>query len=213
MPDRKAHWESIYRDKSSADVSWYQLKPGLSLELIHKSQVAHDEPVMDVGGGASKLVDHLVDEGYSKLAVLDISATALATTRQRLGKKALQVEWFEQDLVTFNPEHSFSLWHDRAVFHFLTNKADREKYIKVLRRALSKNAQFIIAAFAIGGPEKCSGLDIVQYDAEKLQAELGDDFELLEQKSEVHMTPSNKKQEFTYFRFKKRQESVGLRGS
>lgn len=203
MTDRKAHWDNIYKEKSPADVSWYQHKPRLSLELIRNTQLALDGPVIDVGGGVSKLVDYLVDDGYSKVAVLDISANAISVTRQRLGKKSLQVEWFEQDIVNFNPGHSFSLWHDRAVFHFLTDKLDREQYIRVLHRTLNKNGQLIIAAFAIGGPEKCSGLDIVQYDANKLQTELGDVFELVEQQSELHVTPSNVKQQFTYYRFKR----------
>ena len=201
MSDRKTHWDNIYKDKGADEVSWFQPKPDLSLKLIENSKTDQAEAILDVGGGLSRLVDHLFDDGFSRLAVLDISAHAISSTRQRLGKKALNIEWFAQDILEFETDHKFSLWHDRAVFHFLTRKEDREQYVNILRAALKNNGQLIIAAFAIGGPEKCSGLEIVQYDAVKLQAELGDHFELLEQQSEVHVTPSSVKQQFTYFRF------------
>ena len=201
MSDRKDHWENIYKDKSPLEVSWFQHEPVLSLQLIHNTQIAHDAPIIDVGGGASVLVDHLCDEGYSNVSVLDISANALASTKHRLGGKAGNVEWFDEDVTCFNPPHQFSVWHDRAVFHFLTDESDRHSYIEVLKRALVPNGHFIIAAFAIGGPEKCSGLDIVQYDAEKLKAELGEDFELVEEAKEKHVTPSKTEQQFSYFRF------------
>ena len=201
MSDRKAHWDNIYKDKDAEEVSWFQPKPDLSLKLIENSKTGPTEAILDVGGGLSRLVDHLYDDGFSNLAVLDISANAISSTQQRLGKKALNIEWFEQDILKFETDHKLSLWHDRAVFHFLTLKEDREQYVNVLRAALKNNGQLIIAAFAIGGPEKCSGLEIVQYDAVKLQTELGDHFELLEQQSEVHVTPSGVNQQFTYFRF------------
>ncbi|MCP4075775.1 MAG: class I SAM-dependent methyltransferase [Gammaproteobacteria bacterium] len=201
MYDNKAHWDNIYKQKNAEEVSWFQPKPGLSLELISKTNIAPAEPVIDVGGGYSQLVDYLYDDGYSKLAVLDISANALSLTRQRLGDKALQIDWFVQDILQFKTDQTFALWHDRAVFHFLTRRADREQYVNVLKRSLKNNGHLIIAAFAIGGPEKCSGLDIVQYDSEKLQSELGDNFVLVGQQSEVHITPSNVEQQFTYYRF------------
>lgn len=201
MSDRKAHWENIYKDKSALEVSWYQSEPLLSLRLIHNAQLASDAAIIDVGGGASVLIDHLCDEGCSNVAVLDISANALACAKERLGDKAKNVEWFDEDVTSFNPPHPFSLWHDRAVFHFLTDSSDRHSYVEVLNRALISGGHLIIAAFAIGGPEKCSGLDIVQYDAEKLKAELGDGFELLEELTELHLTPSNAEQQFSYFHF------------
>jgi len=200
MPDKKSHWENIYGNKSPLDVSWHQEKPDLSLQLIHNTQLALDEPIIDVGGGASTLVDHLCDEGYSQVSVLDISAKALAHAKNRLGNKARDVEWYEQDIIHFQPPHPFTLWHDRAVFHFLTDKSDREHYVNVLKRVVKKNGHIIIAAFAIGGPTKCSGLDIVQYNAEKLMHELGEDFELVEEKNETHETPAAKQQMFNYFR-------------
>ena len=201
MSDRKTHWENVYRDKSPLDVSWYQKEPVLSLRLIRNTQLALNEPIIDIGGGASTLVDCLCDEGYANISVLDISAKALAHAQDRLGDKANEIEWYDEDITQFNPPHPFSLWHDRAVFHFLTDKSDRDNYVNVLKRALKTDGHLIIAAFAIGGPEKCSGLDIVQYDAEKLMTELGEGFELIEEKNEVHITPTNKEQTFTYFRF------------
>lgn len=201
MSDRKAHWENVYKDKSALEVSWYQSEPLSSLRLIDNAQLASAAAIIDVGGGASVLVDHLCDQGCSNVAVLDISANALACAKERLGDKAKNVEWFDEDVTRFNPPHQFSLWHDRAVFHFLTEASDRHSYVDVLKRALAPNSHVIIAAFALGGPTKCSGLDIVQYDAEKLQAELGDDFELVEEISEMHITPSKAEQNFSYFRF------------
>lgn len=201
MFDKKAHWENIYQEKSPLDVSWYQKEPSLSLQLIRSTQVASDEPIIDVGGGASVLVDYLHKEGYTNLAVLDISVKALTCAKKRLGKFAQNIEWYESDITKFDAPHQFSIWHDRAVFHFLVDKSDRMNYIKALKHALRPGGHLIIAAFAIGGPEKCSGLDIVQYDSEKLVAELGDDFKLLEVRSEVHITPANKEQKFVYFRF------------
>ena len=201
MSDSKTHWDSIYRGKSAQDVSWYQSKPALSLELIRHAQVSDDAPILDVGGGLSLLVDNLIAEGYSHIGVLDISANAIASTRQRLAEKADGIEWYAEDIMDFSPPHSYSIWHDRAVFHFLTEASDREKYIAVLKRVLSPAGQLIMAAFAIDGPTKCSGLDVVQYDAEKLKAELGEGFELLEQKAELHVTGSGVEQRFSYFRF------------
>ena len=201
MFDRKAHWQSIYQEKSALDVSWYQKEPALSLELIHSTQIASDEPIIDVGGGTSVLVDHLCKEGFTNLSVLDISKNALESAKKRLGDSAKSIEWFESDITQFNAPHRFSLWHDRAVFHFLTDQSDRKSYIKALKHALRSGGHLIIATFAIDGPEKCSGLEIVQYDSEKLIAELGEDFELVEEKNEVHITPANKEQKFTYFHF------------
>lgn len=203
MVDKKSHWENVYQQKSADDVSWYQKQPAISLQLIHNTGLARDAALIDVGGGASVLVDYLIKEGYRHPAVLDISANALAVAKQRLADQADRVEWFVSDVTQFQPPHPFQLWHDRAVFHFLTDKADREHYIKVLNNTLPSGGHLIMAAFAIGGPEKCSGLDIVQYDADKLMAELGEGFELIEEKSELHITPADKEQKFAYFRFLK----------
>lgn len=199
--DRKEHWEGVYRDKSPLDVSWYQAEPVISLELIEASGCGPDAAVIDVGGGASVLVDHLLARGYRSLTVLDISGRALEHARNRLGAAAGEVTWVESDVTAFAPAVVFDVWHDRAVFHFLTAAADRRRYVEVLERAVRPGGQVVLAAFAIGGPTKCSGLDIVQYDAAKLGAELGDGFRLLEQRAEEHHTPAGKVQQFAYFRF------------
>ena len=202
--ERKTHWEKIYRDKSPLEVSWYQAAPTLSRELILASSVERGAPLIDIGGGASTLVDHLLDDGYSAVSVLDISAQALAHAQQRLGERAQQVRWIEADITCFDPTESYHLWHDRAVFHFLTDPVDRMRYRAVLERALEPGGQLIIGTFAPGGPEQCSGLPIVQYDAVRMQAELGSGFTLLETRAETHRTPSGKDQLFNYFRWVRR---------
>jgi len=209
MFDRKSHWENVYGDKSPLEVSWYQQEPALSLRLIRDTGLSHEAPLIDVGGGASLLVDCLCAEGYEHLGVLDISGRALAHARQRLGEKANNIEWYEEDVTLFRPPHRFALWHDRAVFHFLTDAEDRRKYVDTLKCALNPGGHVIIAAFAIGGPAQCSGLDIVQYDAGKLMAELGEDFELVEEAGELHVTPANREQQFMYFHCIRTEENTG----
>ena len=204
MIDRKAHWQNIYQDKGSTDVSWYQQEPSLSLELIGDTGIHLGDAIIDVGGGTSLLVDHLLDRGYTSLAVLDISAVALNHAKSRLANRSAHIEWFEADITEFQAPHPFSLWHDRAVFHFLTEPQDRVKYVNVLSQSLRPGGHVIIAAFAIGGPEKCSGLPIVQYDATKITAELGDKFNLIEERFEEHLTPAGKVQKFSYFLFQMR---------
>jgi len=206
--DREAHWQNVYQEKSRLDVSWYQKAPKLSLELIYHTRLSHDEPIIDVGGGTSVLVDFLCNDGFTNVSVLDISGNALANTKKRLGHLAKNIEWIEADITAFNSSHQFSLWHDRAVFHFLTHEHDRKKYINALSHTLKVGGHLIIAAFAIGGPNQCSGLEIVQYDSSKLKAELGEAFELLEERSEVHITPANKEQQFMYFRFIRKAVNV-----
>lgn len=220
MSDRKEHWENVYRNRSPDEVSWYQREPTLSLQLIESVPLPLDAPIIDVGGGASTLVDKLSDEGYTNISVLDVSASALAHTRERLAAKfairmagglvdgADAIEWFEEDVTCFKPPHRFMLWHDRAVFHFLTNKADRDRYVGVLKQALEPGGHLIIMTFAIDGPLKCSGLEIVRYDVDKLKAALGQGFELVETGHEIHKTPSGGQQKFAYFRFTFTPETV-----
>jgi len=174
MSDRKEHWENVYTNKSPLEVSWHQEKPELSLQLIKNTKATYNNTIIDVGGGASRLVDYLCDIGYKNISILDISEKAISSSQARLGSKANSINWYINDITLFNPPHLFSIWHDRAVFHFLTEKSDRIKYINILKAALEPQGHLIIAAFAIGGPSKCSGLSIVQYDANKLLAELGD---------------------------------------
>ena len=204
MSDRKTHWENVYSNKSPLEVSWYQKESALSLRLIRNTGIDHDEPIIDVGGGASTLVDKLCADGYKNISVLDVSAQALEHAKLRLADKACGVNWYEADVTEFNPPQQFALWHDRAVFHFLTAKEDRRRYVDVLKHALKPEGHLIIMAFAVDGPKKCSGLDIVQYDVEKMKAELGDSFNLLEKGIEVHITPAANEQKFAYFHFTQR---------
>ena len=199
--NRKDHWNQVYQTKAPDDVSWFQTRPAMSLKLIEASGIDKEQGIIDVGGGASALVDCLLDAGFAKPAVLDISAAALAHARQRLGARAGDVEWFEADVTVFNAPHQFGLWHDRAVFHFLTDQADRQKYIQTLKRTLTPAGHVIIATFAIDGPLKCSGLEVARYDAAGISAELGGEFRLIEQLNETHVTPWSTEQKFSYFRF------------
>ena len=202
----KTHWERVYAD-GCEDVSWFQARPDLSLRLIKSSGVAKDAGIIDVGGGASPLVDCLLDEGYSPLAVLDISLTALRYARDRLGSRARLVNWFEVDVTAFDPPCRFGVWHDRAVFHFLMGAAERRAYVQILQRTLTPDGTVIIATFAMDGPTRCSGLPAKRYDARKISAELGPEFSLIEEVSELHRTPSGNEQAFIFFHF--RREPMG----
>ena len=199
--NQRQHWEKVYETKAPEDVSWFQIRPALSLKLIAATGLGKDQGIIDVGGGASALVDFLLDAGFTKPAVLDISAASLTHAQKRLGAKAGNVEWFAADVTEFYPPRRFNLWHDRAVFHFLTDKADRQKYVETLSRTLTADGHVIIATFATDGPSKCSGLDVARYDAPGLCAELGNEFRLVEQVDETHVTPWSTEQKFTYFRF------------
>lgn len=199
--NRKEHWEKTYTTRRSSRLSWYQENPDYSLAMIHRAGTGLDEPIIDVGGGASVLADHLLQEGYKDLTVLDISSNALEKAKESLGARSGLVRWIENDITTWVSERSYALWHDRAAFHFLTRQEDRDSYVRALHKALPSGGQAIIAAFAIGGPEKCSGLEIVQYDSRVLGAELGAEFRLLEQAAEEHHTPAGVIQKFGYYRF------------
>jgi SAM-dependent methyltransferase len=199
--DKKRHWETVYEQKSPLEVSWYQHEPQLSLELIHNTGIAQEAAIIDVGGGASVLVDRLLESSYRNVSVLDLSAKALVHAQTRMGEMSRRATWIEADITTFAPSIGYDLWHDRAVFHFLTDEADRRKYVEVLQQSLKPGGHLIIAAFAIGGPTQCSGLEIVQYDAEKLSDTLGAPFRLVEERTESHITPAMKEQKFVYFRF------------
>ena len=201
MFNRKKHWGDVYQEKSPSELSWYQKEPKLSLELIRCTNVASNDAIIDVGGGASVLVDYLSKESFTNLTVLDISENAIAMAKKRLGDTAKSIEWIVSDITQFDTSQKFSLWHDRALFHFLTDPSDRKIYVKALIKAIRTEGHLIIATFAIGGPEKCSGLEIVQYDSEKMIAELGDNFSLVEERKEIHITPANKEQEFIFFHF------------
>jgi len=205
--DRKAHWQKIYEEMDASEVSWFQAEPSISLELINNCDLNPSDSIIDVGGGAAVLIDCLMHRGYSRLAVLDISVAALEASKRRLGIEANRIEWITSDITAFRPPEQFALWHDRAVFHYLTDSNDRKNYVAVLRQALRPGGHLIIASFAIGGPEKCSGLPVVQYDSRKLLAELGPAFRLVEERAESHVTPAQRMQKFVYFRLTRTGEN------
>jgi ubiquinone/menaquinone biosynthesis C-methylase UbiE len=200
----KEHWEKVYRENSADDVSWFQKHPEVSLQLIAATGVRKQEGIIDVGGGASVLVDCLLDEGFERLAVLDISGAALVCARQRLGARAGNILWLEADVTTFAPAQRFAVWHDRAVFHFLTEAEDRSAYFRTLERTLTPGGHVIIATFAEDGPLKCSGLEIARYDAAGIRAEIGPGFEFRSQINEAHATPWQTEQKFSYFVFQRK---------
>jgi SAM-dependent methyltransferase len=202
----KSHWEEVYRRKPAHEVSWYQAKPALSLRLVENARISRDAAIIDVGGGASGFSAALCEAGYRNLSVLDISANAIARSRQLIKCPDCRVKFFEQDVTNFNPPLYYDLWHDRAVFHFLTARQDRRAYVSVLQRALAPGSHLVMLTFARDGPLKCSGLDVVRYDAERIQTELGSHFQLMEEGTDVHKTPSGGQQKFAYFRFTYRTE-------
>ena len=199
--NRQEYWNQVYQTKGSQDVSWYQRRPDLSLALIAASGLGKDAGIIDVGGGASTLVDFLLDDGHTRLAVLDLSGVALSLSRTSLGARADRVEWLEADVTSFEPPHCFDLWHDRAVFHFLTAAEDRRKYMATLRRTLHPGGTVVLSTFSLDGPPMCSGLDVVRYDESSIFAELGAEFQLREVRREIHVTPWQSEQHFIYFRF------------
>jgi SAM-dependent methyltransferase len=203
MSGRKEHWEKIYGERKPDEVSWFQSEPVKSLELIRHSGASREAAIIDVGGRASVLVDRLLELGYKDLSVLDISAAALAYAKKRLDEKARLVHWFEADITKFETGRLFDVWHDRAVFHFLTDALDRAKYVALLREAIRPGGHLILVAFAPDGPEKCSGLTVCGYDAELITAELGPEFQLMREDAEDHRTPWDKEQKFRYFLFER----------
>lgn len=195
----KQHWEHVYATKSIDAVSWFQPQAATSLKLIQATGAAPTDAIIDVGGGASTLVDGLLANGFGNLSVLDLSGAALAASRARLGERAAAVQWLEADITQVAlPAQRYAVWHDRAVFHFLVEAADRAAYRKLLLHALQPLGQVIIATFAENGPVQCSGLPIRRYRAEELHAELGESFELVDSHTEAHHTPSGAIQQFVY---------------
>ncbi len=201
--DRRAHWEHVYETKSPVAVSWYAEHLVDSLALI-REVASPGTRILDVGGGASTLVDDLLAAGYSKLTVLDVSQAALDIARARLGERAARVRWLRADIITAGlPPAAFDVWHDRAVFHFLTGAAERRAYVDALRGSLACGGHVVIGAFSLHGPKRCSGLDVVQYDAAGLARELGVGFTLSKALERVHVTPNGGQQQFVVCRFQR----------
>ncbi len=194
----RAHWQSIYSTKAPTEVSWYQPVPARSLELIQATGVALTAPLLDVGGGASTLVDHLLQAGYVDVTVLDIAAAALAESQGRLGAAAAQVNWIEGDVADFRPSRRYALWHDRAVFHFLVDPMSRDRYLGALGDALAADGHVVLATFGPEGPTRCSGLPVHRYAADELSALLGPSFVLRRSIVDEHTTPSGNQQQFLY---------------
>ena len=197
--DRKAHWEDVYRRKKPDEVSWYQAEPTLSLDLVNEAAGGRPASVIDVGGGASALVDRLVVRASTEITVLDLSGAALRAAQSRLGALAPRVKWIEADVLNVElKEAAYDVWHDRAVFHFLTDPDDRRRYVAQVRRSVRVGGHVLVATFAADGPQKCSGLDVARYSPTELHSQFGQDFRLRKSVSEDHITPMGTTQKFVY---------------
>ena len=201
--NRKAHWETVYTTKGENEVSWFQENPSPSLELIDLAGATPDSAIVDIGSGASRLVDSLVASQFKHVTVLDVSEIALEAARTRLGARASQAQWIVADVTKWAPTQTFDVWHDRAAFHFLIDAADRSTYVTCMRQAVKPGGHVIIGTFALDGPEKCSGLLVNRYDATSLANELGPGFELIDSRRHDHSTPWNSAQRFQFCTFRR----------
>jgi len=200
---RQSHWENVYATKRENEVSWFQENPAPSLAMIEQTGAAPGSAIIDIGGGASRLVDHLVKRDFRNVTVLDLSGAALEVAKARLGERAAQVQWLVADVTIWEPQDTYDIWHDRAAFHFLTDQADRAAYVARLGQAVRVGGHAIIATFALDGPERCSGLPVVRYDAASLGKTLGDRFELVNTRSDAHATPWGSEQSFQFSLFRR----------
>jgi SAM-dependent methyltransferase len=199
MSNARQHWDHVYETKAATEVSWYRAHLDTSLALIEQAAKARTSAIIDVGGGESTLVDDLVARGYADLTVLDISSTALDATRSRLGDKAEKLHWICGDATEVAlPEARYDIWHDRSVFHFLTDPAQRAAYVRQVARSVRVGGHVIVGTFGPEGPLKCSGLDVVRYDADALHDQFGTRFELVRHLEEVHRTPMGREQQFVW---------------
>jgi len=201
MDRTRKHWETVYETKNPEQVSWTQTIPKTSLDFIHSFGLPKWAKLIDIGGGDSKLVDYLLNEGFEDITVLDISAKALEKAKQRLGAKASKVHWIVSDITEFRPQETYDVWHDRATFHFLTNKEQVEKYMDSARKAVK--GFLTIGTFSESGPKKCSGLEIKQYNEELLAAELRNGFDKIRCITEDHITPFDTAQNFLFCSFRR----------
>lgn len=199
--DKKKHWETVYETKNPDQVSWTQETPKTSLEFIRSFQLKKTAKIIDIGGGESKLVDYLLNDGFENISVLDISSKSLEKTKNRLGEKAKKVNWIVSDILEFKPNTTYDVWHDRATFHFLTKPDQIKKYIKIAK--ISVKGFITIGTFSKNGPKKCSGLDIKQYNENELTLEFKDGFKKIECLTEDHLTPFKTLQNFIFCSFKR----------
>lgn len=195
---KQAHWDGVYASKGADDLSWHQDDPSMSLELIREVAPDLDARIIDVGGGTSILVDRLLETGYTALTVLDISETALAQSKSRLGANGNHVRWEVADVTQAGHLGRFDVWHDRAVFHFLTSERDRQSYVGLAERSIPSGGHLIVATFAVDGPERCSGLPVCRYDATSLAQVFAHGFEPVRAVQETHLTPWGASQKFVY---------------
>lgn len=202
--DRQNHWDNVYATKAENEVSWFQESPAPSLDLIRSLAATPQTSIIDVGGGASHLVDALLGDGFEAVTVLDLSENALAAAKARLGPASSNVRWLAADVTTWEPIEIYDLWHDRAAFHFLTEAADRAAYAERIARAVRPGGHVVIGTFAPDGPERCSGLPVVRHDAGSIGAVLGDDFELVDTRRHEHLTPAGGIQRFQFSSFRRR---------
>jgi Methyltransferase domain len=199
--DRKKHWENVYSSKRSDEVSWTQTIPNTSLDFIHSFNLSKSASIIDIGGGDSRLVDYLLDEGFEDITVLDISAMALKKAKVRLGEKADSVKWIVADITEFEPKTHYDVWHDRATFHFLTTQRQIKQYLAIASQSI--NYYLAIGTFSETGPHRCSGLEVKQYTEEQLQAQLSQGFDKIKCINEDHITPFNTRQNFLFCSFKR----------
>jgi SAM-dependent methyltransferase len=200
---RQAHWENVYTTKTEKEVSWFQENPALSLELIAAGGLSEDAAIIDIGGGASRLVDDLLTRKFHRLTVLDLSAAALAAARERLGDRGAHVQWVIADITKWEPAQTYDVWHDRAAFHFLTDHTDQSAYVDRLKKTVKLGGRAIIGTFAPDGPERCSGLPIMRHDAISLAKLLGGDFILVDTRRHDHATPWGAVQRFQFSTFRR----------
>lgn len=201
----KSHWENVFTTKTPNDVSWTQEYPKTAIDYIENLKLSKTANIIDVGGGDSTLVDALLDKGFLNIWVLDIAATALEKTKNRLGERANLVNWIVSDITEFTPDVKFDFWYDRAVFHFLTTDENINKYVSIAENAIHTNAHFLLGTFSENGPLKCSGLDIKQYSEENMKITFQKNFEVLKCFTEDHITPFNTTQNFQFCGFRKKQ--------
>lgn len=197
--NKQEHWENVYQTKGRGEVSWFREHLDTSLRMITNIGLGKDAAIIDVGGGNSNLVDDLLEHDFIDVSVLDISGKAVSDSKERLGSKAKEVNWIEADITSVElPENHYDVWHDRAVFHFLTDAEDRRKYVELVMRSLKRGGHIIVASFSLEGPNKCSGLDVMRYSPETMQDEFGNSFDLIESVGETHNTPFGTTQDFVY---------------
>lgn len=205
-PQRQAHWQKVYQTRGEREVSWFQESPATSMDLICSVGIQTDASIIDIGGGSSRLVDSLLYAGFTSVSVLDLSEKALEVSKARLGAHNTEVDWVVADVTAWQPSRTYDVWHDRAVFHFLTDENDQTAYAECVQRAVKQGGYVVIGTFALDGPERCSGLPVVRHDAGSLGKILGDLFDLVDSRRDEHYTPGGAIQKFQFSLFRRKQE-------